>query len=563
MATTRVRPALSTLVSTVVLLLFGTVLPATAAAGSASAAPSEREVRPAPVATGGVDATLDLGLTGFTDLTIDPGTGRIFLSPGGDASVVVVEADGSRRRELDVAGGDQLVPDATGVLWTTHARDRTVSRIDPDTLEVATWQLEQCMPLSAVRVRDHVLVGAERCGDGSSESMRAFPAATPPGPVPTARVPVQTDSWTPHDDLIAVPGDPDSVYADGYNEDMGRYVVEDTDTGPRMVLAARPAMSSWRGYEVGGTGVLIGTNVDEAFTLDPQTLEPLSVVPGVQRRVVGAAQRTDGLLAIAEDDPDLSLFRDGVLWRSNELPALSTYDEVVGLGFGEETLYAVTANTYRGTAYRLHLVTPRDASVLTLDRGPVERLTGRPISLDLHLEGAPAGSEVVVRGRSRGRWSELGRGTTDAEGHLQLQGTLVHSTLFEATYAGTPTIDPATTRVFAMARARVRNRMVGATGTRRGVAVYRDGGTAVLSFAVEPDSHRGDCVRVPIEWFEGGVWTQVRQYKCVELRKGSVGAAGLTVQGYLGRRFRMRAEFEGDDTNTAGAGPWREFTFRR
>lgn len=599
MATSWVRPPLSTLV----LLLVGTLLPATAAVGVPAAAGADRDIRLAPAApdrpvrgrdaaagssewrvsrggttdgttpgtavratpgSGGIDATLDLGLTGFTDLAVDPTTGRVFLSEGTDGQVLVVEADGSRRRELDVAGGDRLVPDADGMLWTTHGRDKTVSRIDPVTLAVDTWTLEQCMPLSAVRVRDHVLLGADRCGDGYNESVRTFSATTLPGPVTPVRVPVRSDGSSPYDDLMAVPGDPGSVYAGGYSpSDFARYAVEDTEAGLLLVLAARPDRSSVGGFEIGGTGDLVGSTFEEAFTLDPQTLDPTSSVSGVQRRIGQVVQRADGLLALTEDDPQLSLFRDGVLWRSYTLPAISLYDGVVGLGFGAERLYVVTANTYRHSAYRLHLITPRGASRITVDRGPVERLTGRPITLDLRLEGAPAGSEVVVRGRSRGRWSELARGTTDADGRLQLEGSLVNSTLFEASYAGTPTIDPATTRVFAMARARVRNRMVGATGTRRGVAVYRDGGTAVLSFVVDPDSHRGDCVRVPIEWFEGGVWAQVRQYRCVELRKRSVGAAGLTVQGYPGRRFRMRAEFEGDDTNTASAGPWREFTFRR
>jgi hypothetical protein len=284
------------------------------------------------------------------------------------------------------------------------------------------------------------------------------------------------------------------------------------------------------------------------------------------------AVRADGLFAGGQGSQSrtITLFKPGshTMWRTYYWPGnYNDSNQLVerSLVFGTERLYAVTSDIY-GRHQVLRVITPRNATHLSIT--PSVGTTGynRTVSLSVHLDSASPVREVAVFATPLGGARRLvARGHVDADGNFNAQSTVKRLTAFTVVFAGDADNDPGSVTTTVKVRAGVRTTMI---GTRRHIgnyAIYRAGQRAVSRALVQPN-HAGQCVFFEAEYTEiaGGNWRTLGSTKCVRLDTRSRGTAFLdTNANYRGIRVRFRAIWHGDDANLKSRSNWAYARFVR
>jgi len=281
-------------------------------------------------------------------------------------------------------------------------------------------------------------------------------------------------------------------------------------------------------------------------------------------RATAIAVRADHTVAIGSDfGPGLRIYRPG------QAAPIRTYHlnphdpwgaggvVLQGVDWGTERLYAV-----RGSG-DLFAFVPRLRSHLEVTVTGRDFRYGQEVPVSVTLEGPSTERDVVLWGVYRDATRQrVGEFEVPLGRAIRIDAVASRGGHFEATFGGNSEYDPtyATSNginVTAQVASSIPSgRLV------RGVHEHRVREPVVFRAKVRP-SHAGDCLFVEVEVRSGGLWRDVTS-SCVTLdERSAVVASFKGSRKLVGKKFRVRGTFPGDEVSLQASGRWRFFRFVR
>jgi hypothetical protein len=509
------------------------------------------------------DENKEIGLTGFADILVDQSHGHVFITQD-NATIVVTDLDGSPITTIGNMYGAQgmVLSDDGATLYVGLSDGDGIAAIDTVTLAATAHGTGTSTCPGDLAFTSGQVWFSSVCGAG----LRAL----------------DPSDWSVSGSLAnlsdavieASPAYPDQLFAMQRGISPGTLYAYTTVGGATPSATVRT--SRWN---VGSNGR------DLALTPDAGTVITASGAPyehpafkttdlsgagvyGSSYYPNAVAVREDGMVAAGISgyyQPDVYLYQPGstTLFRSYEFGGTDNELLPGGLAFSSTRLYAVSADLYTHSNYRLHVLTTRNNTDLSIG---TDRKAYR-------FDGAAtvtAGLPVAMAGRTISIYAEpfagarrlVASGPVDADGRLTATVRVTQRTRFVAEYAGDQEFEPKSASTTVTAAAKTTATMLDARRRSGKYYLYRFDRSAIIKGAVSPN-HGGDCLK--FRWqFYSGRWRSGALTSCVPMTAQSSGR--FLLRGHkrdIGVKFRLRAEWPGDMQNTKQNSPWRYVKFVR
>jgi hypothetical protein len=278
-----------------------------------------------------------------------------------------------------------------------------------------------------------------------------------------------------------------------------------------------------------------------------------------------AQRASDGMLAFGGGSGP-ALFKPGARtpYRVYNYGEVSPLVQSDGLAFGRKNLYAVTSDE-DATAFHVRVITPRKQATATITTSKRHVSYGKRVRVMVSVNRRDKHAKVSIYAHDvRGHRHLVSTGAVDRRGHFSVRARVKERTSFAAVVHDNSRYDGVTeiARGVTVAAA-VRTRFIKPAGHSGKYALYHPSQKASLEGHVLPD-HSDGCLTFHLQLFARGHWGFGASTGCVSLRFHSR-AIGF-VQGdrrLIGIPMRMRAEWAGDERNTARTSRWRYCMFVR
>lgn len=512
--------------------------------------------------TAHADGVKALSLTGFADIVVDDAHGHVFISQD-SATLLVFDLDGNpvgSVPNLYGAAGMALSEDGTK-LWVALSDGDAVAAVDTSTLAATSYPTGVSTAPTSVAVTSGLVwfshgggkVGALDPTDGSvtlnlgSVSGSALLAASPAKPgelfaIGTGVSPTTLYAFTAANGETPTLSQRTSRWNTGSN---GRDLAITPD-GTKVVVAhgspyEHPAFLT---TDLSSAGSYASTNYPNAVAI-----------------------RGDGMVAGGVDgtyDYDIYVYPAGStsLLRKYELGGQGNELLDRGLAFGSSRLYAVSGDTYDDVNYKLHVITPRKPSSMTLTTDRSSYRYGAGAKVTVTLAAGTTNRSVSIYATPYGSAKKLVTTVQVPVGQSKTVSVAVHKrTTLSATNPGDEQYDAASASATVKVAARVTPKVFNSKGRAGKYYLFGPRARALLGALVSPN-HGGQCLYFRLQFLVPSGRTIVS--KCIKMTPKSV--AGAYVDGHpdlIGVPFRMRAEWRGDTANLAARSAWRYMKFTR
>lgn len=402
-------------------------------AGDPTRAPSYLSF-PAPTAppSSTADAGKDIGIRGFSDLVVDPGHGRLFVSHS--AGVVVTDLAGTVTHRLDALPGAQdMVLSADGArLWVPLFGDAAVAAVDTSTLAITRYPIGAATCPSSVAEVGGLIWVLEHCAERGATTRVLDPA--------TGQVTTVSPAYSER--LASSPSLPGVLVRHSNDGSPGDVHLYNTlSSPPRLSLRAQRTGLEWHSRDgvvtADGRRLLLTgmTQSVTALSVDDASVATSYLTTGL---AYALAERDDGVVAAgistAREEgslPRVELFDPGrVLPQASfDLPNRAT-----GLAFGPgNRLYAVSGSWESADQYRLHVLTvpARRDPELAISSDSQQYAPGEVAHLTARLLSGAPWTDLAVYAVTPGCRRLVTRGTVANTDPMELDVRVQEPTTFE------------------------------------------------------------------------------------------------------------------------------------
>ena len=393
------------------------------------------------------DSVTDIGMAGFRDIIVDEAHDHVFVSQG-NATLIVTDLQGvplTTIENLHGAAGMTLSPDGA-TLYVALSSGDAIAAVDADTLEVAnTYPTGTASCPSDVAVTVGLVWFGSGCDsrdtltalDPTDGSVTASLAASRSNPI------IRTSPELPGE-LFLVEQGGSSIYA---------YAAQGGDSPSLTLRTSRPNTgSNARDLAITPDGSKLILASGSPYMHNAYRTSDLSGAGsyGSSNYPNAVAVRDDGMVAAGISgwyQPDVYVYRAGstTLLRSYEFGG--TENELLpgGLAFGTTDLYAVTADLYDRTNFRLRVIHPVGVPSLVLRTDKSTYIDGDTAHVTAELVTDSPNQTVSIYSEVEGERSLLATGSVDAGTHeLAADLIVTEPTKFIVEYAGDEFVATAT-----------------------------------------------------------------------------------------------------------------------
>lgn len=525
--------------------------------------PKVSERTPERAAPRAMSTSVNLGISRYSDIVVDPTHKHVFISGGsGTSGVVVTDLAGKKLETLGStpgASGMTLSPNGD-TLYVALADGDGIREIDTSTLAGTTVSTGASTCPQDVAVTAGTVWFGYAC-DGGNGAVGSLDPSTD-----TVHTGVITGlGGTPV--LTASPG-LDGVLFTGLRgvdpTTIAKYDVTGGDTPTGTLVTSREAGDNLGDFveTPDGTDVIVASGApyyQQVYSTTDLSADGTYTTSNYPDAV---AVNEDGQIAAgisASGSKSVWLYKPGAAKAFKTISfADGEYLQPRGLAFTGQTVYAVTGGIGAGNGpFYLNVESTKPNAPMTISTNGRRFRYGAKAHVTVRLNTGDSHHHVLIYAVQAGqnkptlvKSGQLKGGRLSATYHVKKW------TMFAAVYTGGKNYGETVKTLQVRVHAKVTTKAKGAYAHRGAYALFHKGKDPHWLTTVAPN-HQGECVVLQAEYFANGSWQALQgSGECVLLSSGSKALGVLQGTHVAGERARVRGVWTGDAYNLKQTGKW-------